>query len=45
MKLLESTEEKITRDKNDENVPQLEITELILVHRNIVNNNNTIIIH
>ena len=38
MKLLESTENKITKDKNGENVPQLEITELVLVHCNIVNN-------
>ena len=26
------------KDKNGENVPHLEITEIILVHRNIVNN-------
>ena len=38
MKLLGSTENKITKDKNDENVPHLEITEVVLVHRNIVNN-------
>ena len=38
MKLLESTENKITKDKNGENVPQLEITEVVLVHCNIVNN-------
>ena len=38
MKLLESTENKITKDKNGENVPHLEITEVILVHCNIVNN-------
>ena len=38
MKLLGSTENKITKDKNGENVPHLEITELILVHCNIVNN-------
>ena len=37
-KLLGSTENKITKDKNDENVPHLEITEVVLVHRNIVNN-------
>ena len=34
MKLLESTENKITKDKNGENVPQLEITEVVLVHCN-----------
>ena len=38
MKLLGSTENKITKDKNGENVPHLEITEVVLVHRNIVNN-------
>ena len=37
MKLLESTENKITKDKNGENVPHLEITELVLVHCNMVN--------
>ena len=38
MKLLESTENKITRDQNGESLPHLEITELVLVHCNIVNN-------
>ena len=38
MKLLGSTEKKITKDKNGENVPYLEITEVVLVHCNIVNN-------
>ena len=38
MKLLGSTKNKITKDKNGENVPHLEITEAVLVHRNIVNN-------
>ena len=38
MKLLGSTENKITGDKNRENVPHLEITEVVLVHFNIVNN-------
>ena len=38
MKLLESTENKITKDKNGENVPHPEITEVALVHCNIVNN-------
>ena len=38
MKLLGSTENKITKDKNGENVPHLEITEIVLVHCNIVNN-------
>ena len=39
MKLLGTTESKITKDKNDENVPHLEIIELVLIHCNIVNNN------
>ena len=39
MKLLGSTKNKITKDKKGENVPHLEITELVLVHYNIVNNN------
>ena len=38
MKLLGSTENKITKDKNGENVPHLEITEVVLVHCNILNN-------
>ena len=38
MKLLGSTESKITEDKNGENVPHLEIVELVLVHCNLVNN-------
>ena len=38
MKLLGSSRNKITKDKNDENVGHLEITEVVLVHRNIVNN-------
>ena len=29
----------ITKDKNGENVPHLEIVELVLTHCNIVNNN------
>ena len=32
------TENKITKDKNGENVLHLEITEVLLVHYNIVNN-------
>ena len=38
MKLLISTENKITKDKNGDNVPHLEITEVILIHCIIVNN-------
>ena len=39
MKLLGSTESKITDDKNGEQVPHLEVAELLLAHCNIVNNN------
>ena len=39
MKLLGSTKNKITKNENGENVPNLEITEVVLVHCNIVNNN------
>ena len=38
MKLLGSTKSKITKDENGENMPYLEITEVVLVHWNIVNN-------
>ena len=38
MNLFGSTENKITEDKNGENVPHLDITEVVLVHWNIVNN-------
>ena len=39
VKLIGSTENKITKDKNGENVPHLEITDVVLlVHCNIVNN-------
>ena len=40
MKLLGNTENKITKDKNVENVPHLEITELVLFHCDIVNNDH-----
>ena len=38
MKLLGSAESKITKDKNGENIPRLEVVELVLVHCNLVNN-------
>ena len=38
MKLLEITENKTTKDKNSGNVPHFEVTEVVLVHCNIVNN-------
>ena len=37
MKLLGSTKNKITKVKNGENVPHLEISEVVLVNCNIVN--------
>ena len=39
IKLLRSTNSKITKDKNDENVLHVEIAEVVLIHCNIVNNN------
>ena len=38
IKLLGSTKNKITNDKNGDNVPHLEIIEVVLVHCNTVNN-------
>ena len=38
MKLLGSTKKVVDKDKNGENVPKLEIVEVILVHCNLVNN-------
>ena len=38
MKLPRSTESKIKKDKNGENVTNLEITEVVLVYCNIINN-------
>ena len=38
MKLLGTTKSKIAKDENGQNVPHLEITEVELVHCNIVNN-------
>ena len=32
------TKSKITKDRNDENVPPLEITQVVLIHCNIVKN-------
>ena len=39
MKLLEGIGNEITKYENDESVPHLEITEVVLVHCNIVKNN------
>ena len=40
IQLLWSTENKITKDENGENVPHLEITEVLLGYCNIVNNDH-----
>ena len=48
MKLLGSTISKITKDDNDENVPYLEIIEVLLIHCNVVNNSyqqNSIVLY
>ena len=38
MKLLGSSKSKITKDENSENAPHLEITEIVLVHCSIADN-------
>ena len=40
MKLLGSTERKINKDKNGEQVPHLEVVKLVIVHCNIINDNH-----
>ena len=35
---MEALKKKITEDENGENVPHLEIAEIVLAHRNIVRN-------
>ena len=40
MRLLGSPEKVIAKDKNDENVPKLEIVDVILMHCNVVNNSS-----
>ena len=40
MKLLGSTKSKTTKDESDENVSDLEIAEVVLVHCNIINNDH-----
>ena len=37
-KLLGGTKSKIKKDENGKNIPYLEITEVVLVHFNVVNN-------
>ena len=39
VKLTGSTKSKITENENDENIPNLEITEIVLIHCNIIDNN------
>ena len=39
MKLTGSTRSKVTENENDENVPNLEITEIVLIHCDIIDNN------
>ena len=38
MKLLGNSKSKITKNGNGEKVPRLEITEVVLIHCNVVNN-------
>ena len=38
MQIFGGTKSKITTDENSENVPQLEITQIVLIHCNFVNN-------
>ena len=45
IKLLGSTENKITKDKNGENVPHLEITQVVLVHYDIANNDSSRVLY
>ena len=40
MRLLESTKSKKTEDESSENVPHLQYNEAVLVHCNIVNNDD-----
>ena len=45
MKVLGSTRNQITKDEDSKNVPHSEITELIKVHCNVVNNGYRQIFH
>ena len=36
MRLVRHPEDKTAKDKNGENVPHLDITEVVLIHRNII---------
>ena len=39
MKSLGSTKSKITKNENGKNVPHLEITDVVIVHCNVLNSN------
>ena len=45
MKLVESTKNKKTKDENDQSLPHLEITEVILVHCNNDYQHDAIVMH
>ena len=48
IKLIGSTKSKITKNEDSENKPDLEISEVILVHRNVAINNyqqNSIVLY
>ena len=45
MELLGRTKSKLTKDKNGEHVPHLEINEVVLIHCNIVNNKYSRVIY
>ena len=38
IKLLGSTKSNITKNESSENIPYLEVTEVVLIHCNVVNN-------
>ena len=38
MKLLASAKSNLTKDKNGENIPYLEVFEVVLMHCNVINN-------
>ena len=48
IKLIGSTKSKMTKNEDSKNVPDLEISEVILVHRNVAINNyqqNSIVLY
>ena len=44
MKLVGSTKNKITKNENGENVPYLEITEVVLIHCDVFNNQKILLL-